>query len=79
MGALARGLHGHPVLTLMALLWDPASAGPDPVTAQLHSVAAGSVRALEWRSPTVPGVCLRSFKCTVSFYLRLWRYLGSHF
>lgn len=56
MGALARGLHGHPVLTLMALLWDPASAGPDPVTAQLHSVAAGNVRALEWRSPTVPGM-----------------------
>lgn len=56
MGALARGLHGHPVHTQMALLWDPASAGCAPVTAQLHSVVAGSVRALGWRSPTVPGM-----------------------
>lgn len=56
MGALAHGHRGHPVHTLMALLWAPASAGPAPVTAQLLSVVVGSVRALEWRSPTVPGM-----------------------
>lgn len=78
MGTLARGLRGHPVHTQMVLLWDPASAGCAPVTARLHGVVAGSVRALGWRSPTVPGMCLRSLEWTVTCHLKWLRDLGNH-
>jgi hypothetical protein len=69
MGTLARGLSGHPARTQMVLPWDPVSVGPAPVTAQPHSVVAGSVRAPAWRSPTAPGGSLRKCSYTVMFEL----------
>lgn len=56
MDTLACGLRGRLARTRMAALWDPASVEPAPVTARPRSVVAGNVKALAWRSPTVPGV-----------------------